>query len=95
MFKVFLNAKNGSLEFLANTHRSVLECAEEFEIYMPSSCRNGTCRTCLTQTHSGTVRYEIGWPGLSEEEKVTGWILPCVAIACSDLRMTQHNAYLI
>ena len=31
----------------------------------PSSCRNGTCRTCLSHLESGQVRYQIEWPGLS------------------------------
>lgn len=34
---------------------------------------------------SGSVDYQIEWPGLSREEKTDGWILPCVAIATSDL----------
>jgi ferredoxin len=51
----------------------------------PSSCRNGTCRTCVAQLSSGQVRYEIEWPGLSAEEKQEGYILPCVAYPCGDL----------
>lgn len=51
----------------------------------PSSCRNGTCRTCIGQLQSGTVRYEIEWPGLSAEEKTEGYVLPCVAYPCSDI----------
>jgi len=31
------------------------------------------------------VRYKIEWPGLSLDEKREGYILPCVAIATSDL----------
>jgi len=34
---------------------------------------------------AGRVRYTIEWPGLSKEEKVEGFILPCVAVAESDL----------
>ena len=51
----------------------------------PSSCRNGTCRTCVAQLVSGEIRYDIDWPGLSAEEKRDGYILPCVAYPCSDL----------
>ena len=53
----------------------------------PSSCRNGTCRTCVAQLSRGSVRYEIDWPGLSAEEKQQGYILPCVAFPCSDLEL--------
>ena len=52
---------------------------------LPSSCRNGTCRTCIAQLVSGQVRYEIEWPGLSAEEMMAGCVLPCVAHPCSDV----------
>jgi len=34
---------------------------------------------------SGSIEYQIEWPGLTREEKNDGWILPCVAVATSDL----------
>ena len=55
----------------------------------PSSCRNGNCRTCIGQLQDGTVRYEIEWPGLSAEERLEGYVLPCVAYPCSNLVLTQ------
>jgi len=58
-------------------------------INWPSSCRNGTCRTCIGQLTSGQVRYEIAWPGLSAEEKVEGYVLPCVAYPCSEVTLTR------
>jgi ferredoxin len=50
-----------------------------------SSCRNGTCRTCIGKLEAGKVRYEIEWPGLSTEEMDEGYALPCVAYPCSDV----------
>lgn len=55
----------------------------------PSSCRNGSCRTCIGQLQSGKVRYDIEWPGLSTEEKAEGYVLPCVAFPCSDVVLRQ------
>jgi ferredoxin len=52
-----------------------------------SSCRNGTCRTCIGQLVSGQVRYELEWPGLSAEEMAQGCVLPCVAFPCSDVTL--------
>jgi ferredoxin len=95
MFKVQLQTRLGTLEFEASQNKCLIDCADEFEIEIPSSCRNGTCRTCISKTLEGSVRYEIGWPGLSAEEKAEGWILPCVAIACSDLKIENEDAYLI
>ncbi|WP_410482714.1 2Fe-2S iron-sulfur cluster-binding protein [Undibacterium sp. Jales W-56] len=64
---------------------TILEAAQLAGLQLPSSCRNGTCRTCLCQMESGVVDYIVEWPGLSLEEKAEGAILPCVAQARSDL----------
>ncbi|MES2113838.1 MAG: 2Fe-2S iron-sulfur cluster binding domain-containing protein [Pseudomonadota bacterium] len=72
-------------EFEAAPGTTVLAAAEQAGIRLPSSCRNGTCRTCLCQLRSGSVRYRIEWPGLSLDEKREGYILPCVALAETDL----------
>ncbi|MBB3117042.1 2Fe-2S iron-sulfur cluster-binding protein [Pseudoduganella violacea] len=71
-------------EFEAGEGRTVLAAAEQAGIRLPSSCRNGTCRTCFCHA-SGTVHYLVEWPGLSLDEKREGFILPCVAVADSDL----------
>jgi ferredoxin len=63
----------------------VLLAAEHAGLSLLSSCRNGTCRTCLCQLRSGTVSYRMAWPGLSPEEKAEGYILPCVAYADCDV----------
>ena len=52
---------------------------------LDSSCRNGTCRTCICKLTSGKVTYRIEWPGLSPDEKREGYILPCVAYPLSDV----------
>ena len=52
---------------------------------LASSCRNGTCRSCICRLVSGQVVYRIEWPGLSLDEKREGYILPCVAHPLSDV----------
>jgi ferredoxin len=54
-------------------------------VTLPTSCRNGTCRTCMCRLIGGKIRYDIEWPGLSAEEKQEGYILPCVAYPESDV----------
>ncbi len=66
---------------------SVLEAALAHGVELPSSCRNGTCRACRCRLVAGEVRFRIDWPGLSAEEKAEGWILPCVALARTDLAL--------
>jgi len=75
----------GGIAFEADAGTSILHAAEAAAIDLPSSCRNGTCRTCICRLRSGEARHLIEWPGLSYDEKREGWILPCVAVAASDL----------
>lgn len=77
----------GKLSFAADAETSILHAAEAAGIDLPSSCRNGTCRTCICRVKSGAARHLIEWPGLSFDEKLEGWILPCVAVAASDLEL--------
>ncbi|HAT32336.1 MAG TPA: (2Fe-2S)-binding protein [Janthinobacterium sp.] len=78
--------------FEAGAGVTLLVAAEGAGLRLPSSCRNGTCRTCLCRLREGTVRYLIEWPGLSLEEKRDGYILPCVALATSDLSLEAGAA---
>jgi ferredoxin len=71
---------------------TILEAAGFANLRLPRSCRNGTCRTCICRLISGSVSYTIEWPGLSKEEKAEGLILPCVAVAQSDLVLDVPEA---
>ncbi|HEY4072654.1 MAG TPA: 2Fe-2S iron-sulfur cluster-binding protein [Herbaspirillum sp.] len=79
-------------QFASDGKISLLEAARNAGVILPSSCRNGTCRTCLCQLRSGQIRYRIEWPGVSPEEKKAGWILPCVALAESSLTLMAPAA---
>ena len=76
-------------QFDAWTDQTLLTSLELGGIDWPSSCRNGTCRTCIGHLEQGQVRYDIEWPGLSAEEKAEGCVLPCVAFPCSDLTLRK------
>ncbi len=83
MFQIRVEPKG--LSFETDGEASLLVAAARAGVVLPSSCRNGTCRTCLCQLQSGAARHLIEWPGLSREEQQDGYILPCVAVATSDL----------
>ena len=72
--------------FAVRREQPLLAAAQDAGIVLASSCRNGTCRTCLRPLHAGRVDYRIPWPGLLPEEKASGrWVLPCVAYPLSDV----------
>lgn len=73
------------LEFDAPPGLPLLLAAAAAGIEMPSSCRNGSCRTCISRLVAGRILYRIEWPGLLAEEKAQGLVLPCVAYPCTDV----------
>ena len=92
-FSVFaVTVEPAGLQFDVEGDSSILEAAEFGRVQLPSSCRNGTCRTCMCKLVSGEVTYTIEWPGLSAEEKAEGWVLPCVARPTTPLVIEQTEA---
>jgi len=75
----------GGGQFDAWRERSLLDSLEQGGLQWPSSCRSGTCRTCIGHLVSGQVDYRMDWPGLTAEEKAEGCVLPCVAFPLSDV----------
>jgi ferredoxin len=71
--------------FDATEEETVLQAAERAGLAVPSSCRNGTCRTCLQQLASGDIVYLVDWPGVSADERIDGYFLPCVCCPATDL----------
>jgi ferredoxin len=67
--------------------QSLVEAARAAGVRLRSSCRNGTCRACLCRLVSGAVAYRVDWPGLTAEERASGWILPCVALPLGDVEV--------
>ena len=71
--------------FEAEADETLLHASLRTPRPLRSACRNGTCRTCLCRLASGSIAYEIEWPGVSADEKREGLILPCVARPVSDV----------
>jgi ferredoxin len=92
-FQIFtVKVEPAGLQFDVEGDLTLLEAAEMSRVQLPSSCRNGTCRTCLCRLVSGEVQYTVEWPGLSAEERAEGYVLPCVARPTSNLVLEQTEA---
>jgi ferredoxin len=73
---------------------SLLQAALREGLPVPASCRNGSCRTCLSRLVHGQVRHRIDWPSLLADEIAEGWILPCVAEpapGCTELTLVPGD----
>lgn len=92
-FQIFtVKVEPAGLQYDVEGDLSLLEAAEMSRVQLPSSCRNGTCRTCMCRMLSGEVNYTIEWPGLTAEEKAEGYVLPCVARPVSNVVLEQTEA---
>ena len=92
-FQIFtVKVLPADVQFDVEGDLTLLEAAEMSRVQLPSSCRNGTCRTCMCQLVSGEVSYTVEWPGLSAEEKAEGLVLPCVARPLTHLVLDQPAA---
>ncbi len=92
-FSIFtVHVQPTDLQYDVEGDLTLLEAAEMSRIELPSSCRNGTCRTCICRLVSGEVDYTVEWPGLSAEETAEGYVLPCVARPRSNVVIEQPEA---
>jgi ferredoxin len=87
-----ITVQPGGWCFEAPAGISLLAAAEAAGVVLPSSCRNGSCRTCLCRMQQGQVAYTIAWPGLSLDEKRAGDVLPCVALARAEMVLLVPGA---
>jgi ferredoxin len=92
-FQIFtVKVEPAGLQYDVEGDLSLLEAADMSRVQLPSSCRNGTCRSCMCRLLSGEVSYAIEWPGLTAEEKAEGYVLPCVARPLSNVVLEQTEA---
>lgn len=71
--------------FQAAAGMSILDAAAQAQITLPYSCKTGRCSSCKCKVVAGTTTPLQHETGLSEQEKLNGWILGCVRAAETDL----------
>lgn len=58
---------------------SIVEALDEVGVYIPTSCGEGTCETCICQVIDGTADHRDSL--LTDEQREEGSILPCCSRA--------------
>ncbi len=73
--------------FAGQSDHSLLDAAVNAGILLPYSCKTGRCSTCKCKVVSGKTRELHPESGLTEQEKLEGWILSCVRSAETDITL--------
>ncbi|MDR2214395.1 MAG: 2Fe-2S iron-sulfur cluster binding domain-containing protein, partial [Nevskiaceae bacterium] len=78
----------GGQAFECGEKQSVLECLTAAGIQRPSSCRSGTCQTCMMRAVSGSVP-ERAQKGLKSTLLARNCFLPCVCFPDGDMEIAD------
>lgn len=77
--------------FIALQGQTLLESAEKSGIFMPYSCRTGRCSSCKVKVVLGKSTAKGTELGLNEVEKAAGWVLSCVRVPDSGMKIDVED----
>ena len=87
---VMISTTNGTA-FEQIVEESILDSAEKANITFPYSCRDGRCSSCKCKVLSGETECLSQELGLTENERLQGWILSCVRTAKTNLELEVED----
>ena len=70
---------------------SILNSAERAGLSFPYSCRDGRCSSCKCKVLSGETECLSQELGLTENQRLQGWILSCVRAAKTNLELEVED----
>lgn len=82
---------SSGIEFEASVGSLILDAAEKSKVTLPYSCKTGRCSTCKCKVNDGETRALHPETGLTEQEKAEGWILSCVRVVETDVKLEVND----
>ncbi len=79
-------------EFDVFPGETILEAAERCHLFLPYSCRSGTCRSCMTLVLSGVVEHDPEYAdelAIDQFEMAAGFRLLCSSFVHSDVELDR------
>lgn len=74
-------------EIVCDGSQSIVTAGLSQKIYLPHSCLSGRCNTCKVMVLEGASIAEKPETGLSQEERDAGYILSCVRVPKTNMRL--------
>lgn len=78
-------------QLVCETGETVLDCLQRYGINRPSSCRSGTCQTCMMRATGGAVPDKAS-QGLKSTLREQGYFLPCICVPDSNMELADADA---
>jgi len=66
---------------------TVLDAVEAAGVGLPFGCKTGACATCTARLLAGEVRYRRPPRALKQRHREDGYVLACIAVPETDLRL--------
>lgn len=79
-------------EFEVEPDEMILDAAERANVFIPYSCRSGTCRSCMTRVVAGIVAHDPAYAdelAIDRHEMALGYRLLCSSYARSDVELDR------
>jgi ferredoxin len=94
-FKLQVFHQNRILHLTIDTETTLLDALRQLPFEFRKACINGACGICRCRLQNGKIDYRDRTPtGLWDTDIADSYILPCIAYATTNLKVTNIRTHL-